>query len=108
MHITKESFALFEKRLGEMCEEKKEEIIGMFKEVLGDPTMSEYSREKYERSKERVMERTGEKTSQSTKEALHRYYERNKESLNAKRRERYHAMKGRRDITSEKVVESCV
>ena len=58
MHITKESFALFEKRVGEMCEEKKEELIEMFKEVLGDPTKS-YSREKYEQNRERIKEKTG-------------------------------------------------
>jgi hypothetical protein len=105
MHITKESYTVFERAVREL--EGSEEFMIKFKEILGDPTKSEYSREKYERSKARVRERTGEKTSRSTKDALQRYYERNKESLNAKRRERYHAMKGKNEIISEKVVESC-
>lgn len=104
MHITKESYALFEKRLGEMCEQKKGDIIEMFKEVLGDPTKSEYSREKYERSKERVMERTGQTKSVALKEAQQRYYERNKAKLAARSLQRYHESRGKGSV-SQKVVE---
>lgn len=93
MHITKESYALFEKRVGEMCEERKEEIIEMFKEVLGDPTKSEYKPEEWLRKKERVLEKTGEKTSQSMRDAAKRYYEKNKERVIAEKLKKYHEKK---------------
>ena len=96
MHITKESFALFEKDIEEdeeVSDEIKEKIFRIFKERLGDPREPQYKPEEWLRKKERVMERTGEKTSQSMRDAAKRYYEKNKERVIAEKLRKYHEKK---------------
>ena len=94
--ITKEKYKRLEEEIFTVYGEDKQKIMDIFKKVMEyDPEKSTYSREKYEKDKERILESTGGERSyyESKMRANKKYQDKIREERNRKERERYHRKK---------------
>lgn len=97
--VTHEKFNMYKSGLESMeslSPEVANTILSMFSQIFEyDPSLTTYSKDIYEKSKQRNLEKTGGKSSVSDAHvrANKKYNETHREEINKRERERYHKKK---------------